>query len=185
MQYFTIVCTTIFLVVMLYIDIFKYFIGEKFREGLAVVPILLMANIFLGMYYNLSIWYKLTDKTRMGALVSFGGAIITLMLNWLWIPTYSYIGSAWATLICYFSMAVMSYWLGQKYYPVAYPIRRITSYLALSLTVFMVSEMVKDAFLSPPSVYLTLFINTLLLSVYLFVVYKMEEHAIKKWLTVP
>ncbi len=182
MQYFTIVCTTIFLVVMLYIDIFKYFIGEKFREGLAVVPILLMANVFLGMYYNLSIWYKLTDKTRLGALVSFGGAVITLILNWLWIPTYSYIGSAWATLICYFSMAVMSYWLGQKYYPVAYPLRRITSYLALSLTVFIVSEMVNDAFLSPPSVYLTLLINTILFGGYLFIVFKMEEKAIKKWL---
>ena len=189
MQYFTIVCTTIFLVVMLYIDIFKYFIGEKFREGLAVVPILLIANIFLGMYYNLSIWYKLTDKTRLGALVSFGGAIITLILNWLWIPTYSYMGSAWATLICYFSMAIMSYWLGQKYYPVAYPLRRITSYLALSLTVFMVSEMLKDAFLTTPSpkesswtVYTTLLINTILFGTYLFVVYKMEENAIKKWL---
>lgn len=181
MNYFTIVCATIFLGVMLYIDIFKYFIGEKFREGLSVVPVLLMANVFLGIYYNLSIWYKLTDKTRLGALVSFAGAVITLVLNYLWIPTYSYVGSAWATLICYFSMAVISYWLGQQYYPVPYPLRRIASFLALALTFFLLSDMLKEI-LVLKSVYIVLFVNTILMALYFFIIYKMEQKQIQKWL---
>ena len=178
MQYFILICATIFLVVMLYIDIFKYFIGAKFREGLTVVPILLIANVFLGIYYNLSIWYKLTDKTRLGAVVSLIGAVITLILNWLWIPTYSYVGSAWATLICYFSMAVMSYWLGQKYYPVPYPLKRIASFLALSLSIYIISDMLKEALALTPSVFIAF--NTLLFGIYLFIIYKMEEEEIRK-----
>lgn len=181
MHYFVIVCATIFLVVVLYLDIFKYFIRtESYWEGLKVVPILLIANIFLGMYYNLSIWYKLTNKTRLGAIVSIIGACITLALNILWIPLYGYMGSAWATLICYGSMAVMSYVLGQKYYPVPYPLKRIGAHLALSLSIYLVSEMLKNTFQYPPSV--SLLINTLLMGIYVFIVYKMEETAIRGFL---
>jgi O-antigen/teichoic acid export membrane protein len=178
MHYFVIVCATIFLVVLLYLDIFKYFIRTKaYWEGLKVVPILLLANIFLGIYYNLSIWYKLTNKTRLGAVVSIIGACITLILNILWIPLYSYMGSAWATLICYASMAAMSYVLGQKYYPVPYPLKRIGAHLALALSIYLVSDMIRDSLAYPPSLYLL--INTLLLGVYLFIVYKMEEKEIR------
>ena len=181
MHYFVIVCATIFLVVVLYLDIFKYFIRTKeYWEGLKVVPILLMANIFLGMYYNLSIWYKLTNKTRLGAIVSIIGACITLALNILWIPIYGYMGSAWATLICYASMAIMSYALGQKYYPVPYPLKRIGAHLALSLSIYLVSEMLKDTFQYPPSV--SLLINTVLMAIYIFIVYKMEETAIRRFM---
>ena len=181
MHYFVIVCATIFLVVVLYLDIFKYFIRTKeYWEGLKVVPILLMANVFLGIYYNLSIWYKLTNKTRLGAIVSIIGAVITLVLNILWIPLYSYVGSAWATLICYGSMAVMSYGLGQKYYPVPYPLKRIGAHLALALTIYMVSEMLKETFSYPPSLFLL--INTLLLGIYFFIVYIMEEKEIRVFL---
>jgi O-antigen/teichoic acid export membrane protein len=181
MHYFVIVCAAIFLVVVLYLDIFKYFIRtEAYWQGLKVVPILLMANVFLGMYYNLSIWYKLTNKTRLGAFVSIIGAAITLILNILWIPQYSYVGSAWATLICYGSMAAMSYGLGQKYYPVPYPLKRIGVHLALALTVYMVSEMLRETLNYPPSVFLLL--NTVLFSIYLFIVYKMEEKEIRAFL---
>ena len=173
MKYFMIVCATIFVGVLLYLDIFKYFIGKDYWEGLEVVPILLMANVFLGAYYNLSVWYKLTDKTALGARVSFAGAAITLILNWLWIPKFGYVGSAWATLICYFSMAVISYVLGQKYYPVPYPMRKMTAYLALAMTVYLVSLMLKENLSFTPSVFL--FFNTILFSFYLFLIYKMEE----------
>ncbi len=179
MQYFTIVCATIFLVVMLYLDIFKYFIRKPiYWEGLKVVPILLMANIFLGMYYNLSIWYKLTDKTRLGAAVSIMGAIITLILNWLWIPKYGYEGCAWTTLICYLSMAWVSYSLGQKYYPVPYPLKRIASFLALSLSIYIISDMLRETFGYSSTI--ALFVNTLLLALYCFVIFKMEETEIMK-----
>ncbi len=177
MQYFMLICATIFVAVLLYLDIFKGFIGEKYHEGLTVVPILLMANLCLGAYYNLSIWYKLTDKTKMGAIVSLIGAAITLILNWLWIPTMGYVGSAWATLICYFSMAAMSFGMGQKHYPVPYPTRRIASYLALALTAYFGSEMLQEVL--ELAKFPHLFANTLIFAAYLFILYKLEEKEAK------
>ena len=126
MTYFVWVLAGTFLFVMLYIDLFKYFIpNEDYWVGLEVVPILLMANIFLGIYYNQSVWYKLTDKTSFGAGLAIFGAIITLVLNLIFIPKYGYIASAWATFACYGSMMVVSYVLGRKYYPVPYDLLKI------------------------------------------------------------
>jgi O-antigen/teichoic acid export membrane protein len=173
MQYFMIICATIFVGVLLFLDVFKGFIGVSYHSGLKVVPILLMANLFLGAYYNLSIWYKLTDKTRLGALVSIIGALITIILNYLWIPTYGYEGAAWSTLICYFSMAAMSFFLGQHYYPVPYRTKRILSYLALSLGIYLLSELIRDNL--GYSVYQMVAINIILFFGYLFVLFKMEE----------
>ena len=136
MQYFVIAGLFIFLLVSLFIDFFKYFIGEEFRAGLAVVPILLLANLCLGIYVNLSVWYKLSDHTGMGAWVSLAGAALTVALNIWWIPLWGYVGSAWATLACYGFMVVLSWALGQRYYPVAYPIGKIAAYLGLSLSLF-------------------------------------------------
>lgn len=133
MKYFVIVCITIFLLVTLYLDLFKEFIGPAFRVGLPVVPILLLANLFLGVYVNLSIWYKLTDKTLLGSLVSIGGALITILINVLFIPRYGYMASAWATLICYAGMALVSYLLGQKYYPVQYSVKSFAGYFTAAM----------------------------------------------------
>ena len=140
LNYFVIFCVFIFLLVTLYLDIFQYFLGSEFREGLSVVPILLMANLCLGMYVNLSIWYKLTDRTLMGAAVSLLGAILTIVLNIWWIPLYGYIGSAWATLICYASMVIISYGLGQKYYPVVYDIKRVVGYICLGISLYLLKQ---------------------------------------------
>jgi O-antigen/teichoic acid export membrane protein len=136
MKYFVIFCMAIFLLVTLYIDFFQYFIGREFRAGLGVTPILLLANLFLGIYVNLSIWYKLTDRTLMGAFVSLGGALLTIGLNLWWIPLYGYVGSAWATLACYASMAFVSYLLGRKYYPVAYDLKRIFFYITFGIGLY-------------------------------------------------
>ena len=133
MRYFVVFCVFIFLLVTLFIDYFQYFIGESYREGLAVVPILLMANLFLGIYVNLSIWYKLTDRTMMGAWVSLMGAVVTIGLNLWWIPIYGYVGAAWATLVCYGVMMLVSYILGRIFYPVPYPVGRILGYILLAL----------------------------------------------------
>jgi O-antigen/teichoic acid export membrane protein len=181
MKYFMIVCATIFAGVLLYLDIFKYFIGKDYWEGLKVVPILLMANVFLGAYYNLSVWYKLTDKTQLGARVSFVGAAITLILNWLWIPQFGYMGAAWATLVCYFSMAAISYFLGQKHYPVPYPMRKIMAYLALAVSVYLVSEMLRENLDFAPSVFLLF--NTILMGIYFFLIYKMEANELRSFIT--
>lgn len=145
MNYFVIFCIFVFLLVTLYMDIFQYFIGEAFRAGLKVVPILLMANLFLGIYVNLSVWYKLTDKTLTGAAVALTGSLLTVVLNIWWIPLFGYIGSAWATLVCYGSMTVISYWLGRKHYPVDYDLKRIIGYLLLGLSLYFANPRLIEA----------------------------------------
>ncbi len=134
MKYFVIVCSFIFLGVTLYIDIVKGFIRqESYWAGLKVVPILLLAYICYGIWYNLSVWYKLTGKTRWGMYIPLAGAGITIALNLLWIPRYGYVGSAWATLIAYGVMMLASYFMGRKYYPVPYPVGKMVVYLALAV----------------------------------------------------
>jgi len=140
LKFFVIFCVFIFLLVTLFIDFFKYFVGEEFRAGLEVVPILLLANLCLGIYVNLSIWYKLTDRTLMGASVSLAGAALTIALNVWWIPLLGYVGSAWATLACYGCMAIVSYLLGQKYYPVDYDVKRMLGYIGLGIGLYFAHE---------------------------------------------
>lgn len=137
LKFFVIFCVFIFLLVTLFIDFFQYFVGAEFRAGLEVVPILLLANLCLGIYVNLSIWYKLTDHTLMGAFVSLAGAILTIALNIWWIPLYGYVGSAWATLACYAGMAIVSYLLGRRYYPVSYEVKRVLAYITLGVGLYV------------------------------------------------
>ena len=131
MNVFVAVCMSAFLVVMLFLDQFKWFIrNPEFHAGLKVVPILMLANVFLGIYYNQSVWYKLTDRTRAGSAISLIGAGITLVLLFVLIPRMGYMGAAWTTLICYASMAVISYVWGQKHYPVPYNVGQVLGYMA-------------------------------------------------------
>jgi len=178
MNYFVIVCTILFLFVLFYLDILKYFIRkEEFWKGLKVVPILLFANIFLGIYYNLSVWYKLTNMNRMGALVSVIGALITLVLNYLLIPHFGYMGSAWATLICYASMVAISYLQGRRYYPVPYDLRKIGLLLGSMLFIYFVSQYTTAKI---ANLYLKLFINTLILFGYFVVILFLEFKGLKR-----
>ena len=132
MKWFIIVCCFIFLFVSLNIDLFGLILRNSvYRQGLMVVPVLLLANLFLGIYYNLSVWYKLTDKTYYGTFISVGGALVTILGNMLLIPLFGYMGAAYATLFCYFSMAVASYVLGNKYYPVPYNLKSATIYIGI------------------------------------------------------
>jgi O-antigen/teichoic acid export membrane protein len=142
MTYFVIICAFIFVGVMLYIDLVMHFVDEEYRVGAPVVPILLFANLCLGIFYNLSVWFKLTDKTIYGASISIFGAIVTLVLNFALIPVMGILGAAWATLICYASMMVVSYVIGQKYYRVKYDLPRIIGYLALSVLIYKTSQWV-------------------------------------------
>ncbi len=146
LNYFMLVGMSIFLFIMLYIDILKYFIGPKYHEGLKVVPILLGANLMLGIYYNLSVWYKLTDKTHLGAYIAGGGALITIVLNYIWIPQIGYMGSAWATLICYASMAIASFWVGKRYYPVPYNVIKIATMLFSGMAIYFFSKYYIDPY---------------------------------------
>ncbi|MBI1223297.1 MAG: oligosaccharide flippase family protein [Bacteroidetes bacterium] len=143
-HYFTLFCFVIFLMVTLYLDLFKLLIGEEFWAGIQVVPILLLANLFLGVYYNLSTWYKLADKTMIGAYISVGGAMLTIGLLLTLIPLMGYLGAAWATLAVYASMMVAGYITGQKYYPIPYKVRSFLFYLIFTLFLFIVSEMMNE-----------------------------------------
>ncbi len=134
MNVFVAVCMSAFLCVMLFLDLFKYFIpNEAYWPGLRVVPILMLANVFLGIYYNQSVWYKLSDKTRAGGTIAIIGAIITLVLLFTLIPSMGYMGAAWATFVCYASMATISFVWGQKHYPVPYNVGRVLTYMAAAV----------------------------------------------------
>lgn len=167
MNYFTIICFAVFLGVMLYLDFIKHFIrNEEFWKGLGVVPVLLLANVCLGIYYNLSIWYKLTGKTQFGAYISVFGAVITIGFNYLAIPLWGYMGAAWATLVCYASMVLVSYYFGQKNYKVPYQLKNFFLYLISSLLLYFIST--NALFETKIFVY---GFNTFLLLVFLTIVY--------------
>ncbi len=135
MKYFVITCAFIYLVCVLFLDQLMYFVGADYRQGADVVPILLMANLFLGVFFNLSVWYKVSDKTHIGMYISLIGAAITIGMNFLLIPVFGYHGAAWTALSCYVALSVVSYFWGQKCYPVPYPVRRILLYLAVAVAI--------------------------------------------------
>lgn len=175
MTWFVIFCLLIFLGTSLNISWIKYFVGEEYRSGLPVVPILLLANLFLGMYFNLSIWFKLTGRTRFGMWITLVGAVITLTLNFLWIPSANihyggFMGSAWATLICYATMMVLSYFIGQKYYPVEYDVFKILTYLGFAIGLYFVGT-----HLNSDSKVLDLLFKNALILVYLVTVIFIEK----------
>jgi len=150
MNYFIIVVSLIFLATMVYLDDFVLeFIGVDYREGRSVIPVLMLANLFLGVYYNLSIWYKLVNKTQWGAWISIIGAVITLVLNFWWIPLSpdcllsGYYGSAWATFICYAAMMVISYLIGQRFFPIQYNLKKFYGYLGLAVLLYFVNVYIK------------------------------------------
>ena len=169
MSVYTLFLLTIFIGVMAYLDILQYFVGSEFRSGLKVVPVLLLANLCLGIYYNLSVWYKVSDKTIYGAYISGIGAVITLILNYLLVPHMGYMGAAWTTLICYFAIMVICWAFGQKFYPVKYPIKRLSLYTLLALVLV-------GAIICNPvaNIVLKLLINTALLLVFVAVAYRFD-----------
>jgi len=175
LTYFVLIISIIFLVTMLYLDVIILFIGKDFREGRPVISILMLANICLGIFYNLSIWYKLTSQTLYGALMAVIGAVITVVLNLWMIPDYGYMGSAWATLICYFVMMVISYRLGQKHFPIRYNLRKIAFYLGGALVIYFVSTLFDSQQIS-----VRLLVGTALLVLYLTVITILEYANLKR-----
>lgn len=141
MKFFVIACCFMFLLIGLYLDVFRWifirFANPRWAEGLEVVPLLALGNIFLGIYYNLSVWYKLTNRNGIGAFITIGGALITIGLNILLIPRLHYTGAAIATFSCYLFMMLTSYWLGQKYFPVPYAVKKLTAYITLVVLIYL------------------------------------------------
>lgn len=147
MKWFVFSMCLAFLFTMLFLDLWKYFIKDTYRSGLGVVSILLLANICLGIYYNLSVWYKITDKMRAGIYITFFGAIITIIGNYVFIPEYGMYAAAWTTFAAYAAMVVLSYVLGQKYYPVPYPIFTIAKLIGLMLATWAIHLGIEYLFL--------------------------------------
>lgn len=140
-KYFTLFGCLILLAVVVYIDIFKRILipNSQYWEALKIVPLILLANLFLGIYHNLSVWYKVTDRTKYGAYISVFAAIVTIVLNYVLIPHIGYMGSAIATLAAYGSMMVLSYLYGRKYYNVPYEVKKISGYLLLTISFSAIS----------------------------------------------
>lgn len=157
----------IWLFTLLNLSIIQYFIGSSYRVGLRVVPILLTANLCLGIYFNLSFWYKLTGQTYIGAYITIIGAIITLIINFLFVPKYSYVASAWATLVAYSSMMILAYILGQKYYKINYPINKILIHTLIAGLIYVFSKLI-----SLPSMLIQIVLNNLLIMIYVFYLIK-------------
>ena len=174
MKYFTIFGLLIFLGMVLYIDLIKFIIEQQYHEGLKVVPLVLMANLFFGIYFALSFWYKLTDKTRYGAYIALVGSFITIVLNFLMIPVMGYMGSAIACFVCFFVMMVISYIYGQKYYPIPYNLKRIGAYFIAAVFIYILS-----LFFSQQVIYVKLLINTALLGSFIFYVFHLEKAELK------
>ncbi len=140
-KYFVIFGSLILLGVIVFADVLKFLLldDKSYWEAMKVVPLIILANFFLGIYNNLSVWYKLTDRTKMGAYISIVGAVLTLALNYLLIPKFSYYGSAIATIVAYGSMMLISYVLGNRYYPIPYDMEKIGGYLGLSIVFSAIS----------------------------------------------
>jgi O-antigen/teichoic acid export membrane protein len=172
-RYFTILGSAILLFVVVYIDVFKRILipDSAYWEALDIVPLILLANLCLGVYHNLSVWYKVTDRTRFGAYISLFGAGVTLLLNLVLIPYLSYRGSAVATLAAYGSMMVLSYYFGQRHYAVPYKVWHIARIALLAIGLAAVSFYVFEG---------NLWVGTALLLIFLLVVYFSERNDLKK-----
>lgn len=175
MKYFVIFGLLIFLGMVLFIDVIKIIVDSEYHEGLKVVPLILMANLFFGMYFTLSLWYKLTDKTRYGAYIALFGAAITLVLNIVLIPVMGYMGSAIAVFICFLIMMLISYFMGQKHYPVPYDIKRIGSYFLVAMVLYSLSFFTHD--LSLVIKYLS---HITFMGLFLLVVFRFEKSEISR-----
>lgn len=173
MTYFVIFCLLIFLGVMFYMDILQHFVGRTgsdYREGLRIVPIILIANMLYGIVFNLSIWFKLSDKTYYGTIISIIGSITTLLCFFILIPRIGYMGAAIAHLACYSVMMLVSYFWGQRVMPIPYQIGRITIYCVLAAILFFISTLTSEL-----GIVLKLSLNTLMILIFIGITFIMER----------
>jgi O-antigen/teichoic acid export membrane protein len=143
MKYFVFFGMAIFLFVMLFMDVFILFIGPDFREGASIIPVVLMANLFMGIFYNLSIWYKLANKTIWGAYLVLIGAAVTFLINYFFIPQFGYYASSWGRFISYLIMITASFLVGQKFYRINYQLKQIMLFVVLALLFYIASVLLK------------------------------------------
>jgi len=170
MKYFIIFTLLAFLLVMAYIDILKFVIGSDYWEGLRVVPIVMAAEIMMGIYFNLSFWYKVIDKTIWGAIFSGIGCAVLLAVNILFVPRYGYMACAWGGFAGYGVAMITSYFVGQKYYPINYPLKSIAFYVLLAAIGYLAMDYVHDHF----AIWLSLSVNTLVVLLFLAIIIRKD-----------
>lgn len=172
-NYFVVLGSIILLTVVVFADVLKVIFvrNEAYWEAMSIVPLIVLASFFLGIYHNLSVWYKVTDKTKIGAYISLIGALLTIVINMAFIPRFGYVASAVATLVAYASMMLMSFFFGRMYYPIPYNFRKIIFYLGLSILFSALSFYVFDR---------NLLLGSILLILFLGLIYKMENDKLKQ-----
>jgi O-antigen/teichoic acid export membrane protein len=185
MKFFVIACCFMFLVVSLFLDLWQLLIASKFKsyaEGIHIVPVLALASVFLGIYYNLSVWYKLTNKNMFGAYITIAGAAITVLLNFILIPEFRYTGAAWATLICYAFMMVVNYQQGQKYYPIPYAKKKLLTYIVISVMIYIIHEAIIRPLSSEDSYYSFVYYTSsfILLGLFALLIVRVERKEFQK-----
>ena len=170
MKYFIIFTLLAFLVVMGYINVFRHFIGRDYWEGLRVVPIVMAAEIMMGIYFNLSFWYKLVDKTIWGAYFSGIGCVVLIAINVLFVPRYGYIACAWAGFAGYATAMILSYIVGQRKYPIAYPLKSIGVYVAIAALFYFCINYSNTHF----SMFVALGVNTVIILLFIGHIWKWD-----------
>ena len=169
MKYFIIFGLLIFLGVMFYLDIVKYFMPPAYYVGLAVVPIVMLADLFFGIFFNLSLWYKLTDRTQWGAWFSLFGFVITAVMNIAFVPRFGYMACAWAAFVCYLCMMVASYFIGQRIYPIRYDLRSAFVYTLLALVLYAAGMLIPI-----DNIVLRILFRTILLAVFIIYIIRKD-----------
>lgn len=175
MKYFVAFCVLIFLGIAMYSEIFALFLDKSFRSGIEVLPIMLVANILLGIVFNLSMWYKLSGKTHYALTITLLGLGINLVINIIFMPLYGYMAAAWGYLFSYLAMVIFSYYLSRKYYPIPYEWKTIVMYFAAGILIYLFSVIA-----APESFLLKMSLNSLYIIVFIVLVLKMENIDIGK-----
>ncbi len=176
---FTIFSALVILGTYFYIDLVLLMIGQNYRGGVAVVPVLLYSYLFLGLYYNFSIWYKLADKTLYGAYIAMGGVVVTLIASWILVPTLGMMGSAWASLACFLYMAVSGYTQGQRHFPIAYPTQDLIKYALMTALFLVFAWQVRNVV---PNIWLRMTINTVFLGGFVAYILIFEKAFIRQYI---
>jgi O-antigen/teichoic acid export membrane protein len=170
MKYFVAFCSLIFLSIALYTDLFALILGRDFRSGIVILPIMLVANVLLGIAFNLSMWYKLSEQTQYAVWITLSGLMVTVVINVLFMPRYGYMAAAWGYLFSYLVMVLISAVLGNKFYPIPYDWTRISLYLGIAVIIFLLSS-----WIAPDDRFYRLIINSFLLGVYLVTLFLFEK----------
>jgi O-antigen/teichoic acid export membrane protein len=175
MKYFVVFCVLIFLGIAMYPELFALFLGKSFRSGIGILPIMLIANILLGVVFNLSMWYKLSGKTKYALTITILGLGINLVINVVFMPVYGFMAAAWGYLFSYLAMVVFSYYLSRKYYPIPYEWKTIIMYFAVGIAIYLLS-----VFAAPPLLFERIILNTIYIFAFLVFVAKKEKLDLKR-----